>query len=299
MGTLNSVGFPRAFLLLARTRIENIFFWSWCTAICCLIVGRGFPPLLPTLKSVFAMMFATMAVYFYNDVADRDMDAINPQKRGKPLPSGAVSVGDANRIVALCALLSVLVASTLNVVSFAAVVTYLVLFLAYSYPGIRLKRMFLVNEVTIFVAFPLCGVIASYAISGALSMRALFSGFIFGVFIILAKPAFADTLDLEEDRAYGHKTLGVILSWRRKVQLVVFALLFIMTVTPLTYVQLGFNVVAPILVVAASFLMLGTVYPMRNEYDRVKAVSWRKYGHIYFFVLQIIMILGSMQLGFL
>ena len=80
--------------LLIRSRLEAMFTWSWCTAISCLIIGQGFPPLRETLLAILAMIFISFSVYLYNDVIDIEMDRLNPEKKKRPLAANLISKKD-------------------------------------------------------------------------------------------------------------------------------------------------------------------------------------------------------------
>ncbi|MBO4871758.1 MAG: UbiA prenyltransferase family protein [Muribaculaceae bacterium] len=60
-----------------------------------------------TLVCAIAFSLAASAVYCLNDILDREADALHPVKRMRPIASGAVSVGTAWCIAAVCALLAI------------------------------------------------------------------------------------------------------------------------------------------------------------------------------------------------
>jgi len=144
----------------------------------------------------------------------------------------------------------------------------------------------------------MASLIASYAVTNTLSSRALFVGFIFGFFITSLKPIFGDYSDQYEDTLFGMRHLGVILSWKRKMQLLIFTILVVMTLVPLTYVQFGFNTIFPVVVVASSLIFLSILYPIFSKFDEYEVSNAKKATHIYFFALQITMILGSLNFSF-
>ncbi len=74
------------------------------------------------------------------------------------------------------------------------------------------------------------------------------------------------------------------------------AALLMMTVTPLTYSQLGFSVILPILVVALSLIMLRwAVFPIANSFEVHSAQLSRRIIYVYFLVIQVIVIASSMS----
>jgi len=71
-----------------------------------------------------------------------------------------------------------------------------------------------------------------------------------------------------------------------------------MTITPLTYVQLEFNIIVPIIVVAMNLIFLRTVFPIISGYKPLEVKKIYRYAYIYFFALQIILIIGTFNLPF-
>ena len=90
---------------LVKSRSEAIFLWSWGTLISCLIAGQGFPSIYSTLIAVSSVAFLTASVYLYNDIIDREMDTLNPDKGKRPIATGKVSVGFAQRFVFVAAII--------------------------------------------------------------------------------------------------------------------------------------------------------------------------------------------------
>ena len=112
-----STNLIHTYFLFARAHIENFFSWTWATLIGCLIAGRGFPSLFPTILSVFVVLAITSCVYIYNDIQDQEMDKLNPKKSKRPLPSGDSNKEDAMRLVYLTGIIGVLLSVFLDITS--------------------------------------------------------------------------------------------------------------------------------------------------------------------------------------
>ena len=167
----------------------------------------------------------------------------------------------------------------------------------YSYPKVRFKTKYLLKDLTIFSGFIWCSLIGSYAVSNSLSTTALFSGFLFAVYASSANPIFGDTLDMEADKMFGVQNLAILLSWKRKVQLMITTILFIMTITPLTYVRLGFNAVVPIVIVAMGLVLLRLMFPIMGRFEQIEVIKIRKFVFAGLFVLQILAVVGTLKLN--
>ncbi len=111
-------------------------------AFACGVVGSGVPIAdhagLAILGVILAGPLVCATSQAVNDWFDRDVDAINEPHR--PIPSGRIPGRWGLRIAILWTLVSLLVASALGPVGFAAAAAGLALAWAYSAPPVRLKR---------------------------------------------------------------------------------------------------------------------------------------------------------------
>lgn len=286
-------------MILVKSRREVLIIWSWGTLIACMVYGKGFPPLLPTLTAVLSTAFVTISAYIYNDYVDREMDELNPVKKFRPIVSGAVSHEFTRKFIIITGLIGLGLALSLSVLTLLCSLTYYGLFTIYSMPGIRLKKMFLIKEIVIGLGFPLCGLIGSVALSNTIYLPSMFVGVVFGIFLFLIEPGINGVFDVNEDEIYGVKTLARALSWRNQVQMLGLAVLFLMTITPLTYMRFGFSTILPIAVVALGLVTLSNIFPLFESYEMTKVLKFKKILKIYFFTIQLLIIISSMNLGFL
>lgn len=295
---LGSKNLLKSGAILIRSRFEYIQIWSLFTAVVCIIAGKGFPPILPTLMSLFAIFFISASVYIYNDIIDREMDKQNPWKEDRLSTAWTVSQKDTMKLIYIFGLIGLVFTLFINIYSFICSFLFLLSFSVYSYPKIRLKTKFLGKDLNWFFGFLLCGLVGSYAIVGAPSLPVLFATITFAVWGLLVLPIIADATDVEEDTLHGVKSISVLLSWDRKVQLLISGFLFVMIMTPLTYARLGFNMLLPIFAVALSLLILILIYPKIVKFELSEYLKARKLGHIYWVLLEIIFIFGSINLNF-
>lgn len=282
-------------VMLLKARKREIFGWMWCVVVTCLIATKGFPPLVPTIMSLAAVFFITASVYVYNDVIDIDADKINKFKSYRPLPSGKVQVKDALKFVYICGFVGLAISFFLGLYAFVFTLLYFFLFFFYSYPKIHFKRRFLFKEIIITSGTLLMTLIGSYAVSGTLSFTAFFASLITMIFLFTGQPALNDTLDIEADVYQGVKSLASILSWKRKIQLFITGVLIIMTLTPLTYVQFGFNMLLPIYTVAGGLVFLRFLFPITESFELVYYTKIKKGVYVFAILLQLFSIFGSLN----
>jgi len=285
--------------MLVKSRIEPIFAWPWGTLIACLIAGQGFPPIMNTFLAVFSMVFITASVYIYNDYIDREMDQHNFKKKDRPLVTGDVPVGFATRFVAVTAALGLGLAYLVNLNAFIWALVYFVLFFVYSYPSIRLKKMYVVKELVIASVVPLSSVIGSYAVLDSFSVPIFYAGVTMGLFLFLMLPALNESFDVDEDKIYGVKTLAQTLSWRFRTQMIVLGIVLMVVMTSAATIWFNFNTALPLVAFAASILLLRVLVTIWEKFDRDVAYSTRIKFQLYFFAIQIMFVLGSMNLPYL
>lgn len=284
--------------VIIRSRIEYIFIWTWAVAVPCLIVGKGFPPLLTTFKAIFSMMFISISVYAYNDLIDRELDQQNTVKNDRPLATGRVSTSDAMNIVYITAVLGIGIGATLNVQAFSFIMLFYVLFAAYSWPPIHLKRRFLMKEMIITSGNVITSIAASYAIAGTLVPSALFIGGLAAIFAIFVQPALWDTTDMEADRLQNMKTLAMLMGWKAKIVFLFLGVFVIIGITLLFYSSLGFSLILPLSIVIGGIATLAYTAPLYRGYDEARVLTSKKVAIAYWTVWQVASILAIMNIPF-
>lgn len=86
-----------------------------------------------TAVAGLAFTLAAAAAYVHNDIVDRSLDAVHPDKRARPIASGRIGVGAAGLLAGVTAALSLVVAVAGSGVSLAVIVTgYLLMTALYS-----------------------------------------------------------------------------------------------------------------------------------------------------------------------
>ena len=296
--------FFKSTVLLIRSRKEALGLWLWCSIVACLLVGRGFPPLQPSLMSIAATVFIAIAVYVYNDVVDMDADKHNTFKSDRPLASGEVSRGDAMKLIYISSIVGLTISYLNNFMSFLFSALYFIVFFLYSYPKIHLKKRFLVKESVISSGLIMVGLSVNYAILGTFSPMVFVGFLLFSVFAFFAMPTGFDSTDVEADMLQGVKSIASLLTYRRRMQLAISGMLLIMTVTPFIYVIFGYNILLPVSIVLTGLVFLWLMFPLMmsvnpvvNSVDMSVLLKTRKIIVIFIFVICGCVILGSLNLS--
>jgi 4-hydroxybenzoate polyprenyltransferase len=119
----------------------------------------------------FAMCFLSSATYVVNDILDISADRVHPDKKKRPLASGAVSPNVAWGVASLLLLLSIALAFQLNKSSCILLGCYAGLQVLYN---LSLKRIAIADVFTIALGFILRAVLGAAAVSVPISGWLLF-----------------------------------------------------------------------------------------------------------------------------
>src|SRR5712664_2097889 len=168
------------------------------------------------LRVLSCLLFcaASSAVYLVNDVVYRSTDAHHPLKRLRPIASGRLSPAIA--VAASLALTAgaLVAAALLNRATLAIIAAYLASSFAYSF---WLKRVFLLDVMTVAAGFVLRAVAGAACIGAEISPWLLVCSFLLALFLALGKRR-SELMLLGQDAtshrmALGHYSLALVDSW--------------------------------------------------------------------------------------
>ena len=142
-------------------------------------------PLFWTALAAFALFCGLSgAIYLLNDVADAERDRLHPQKRHRPVASGALPRGLALAIGALLVGVSLVLAFWLSVAFGLVAAAYAVLLTAYS---AWLKHLVILDVLTVAIGFVLRAVAGAVAIQVEISGWLLICTVLVALFLALGK----------------------------------------------------------------------------------------------------------------
>ena len=143
------------------------------------------PEALGRAIGAFAIFCALSGVvYLINDVSDREADRRHPLKAQRPIASGALPVSTAIGTTFLLGAIGLAGAAALGWRFFLVAATYLALLVLYSGP---LKRIVIIDVLTIAAGFVLRAVAGAVAVSVEISHWLLVCTVLLALFIALAK----------------------------------------------------------------------------------------------------------------
>ena len=216
--------------------------------------------LLLSLLSTFAII---LSVYIYNDSTDIEIDRIN--KLDRPLVRGDISRQQAIHLVTFLGISGLAVAYVVDLRFFLFALAYFVLLFSYSFPPIRLKRIFLVNKLTVATA-TLLSYMMGGIIPGEIPVPVFLiaaDGFVGG----LTTSMWIDLRDLEGDKRGEVKNMAIVWSPIVTVRLAM-ALIGVIGITVLIgFFQLGLNLAFIILASCGFAGWIYVLYPLLHRWN--------------------------------
>lgn len=221
--------------LIAIARLTRVY-----TAVVAGVVAYALAPdgELDAILASLALALLLAGAFAFNDIYDREADAINVPTR--PIPSGGLSVRTAIAIAIACdagALAAAIATRSVRVITLT--LALIAMLLAYS---LLLKRITFVKN----IAMGLVG--ASVPLVGSLSSEAVELALAIGLFV-LQKEIVADAYDREGDARVGLRTLPVLFGTPRTMWIVaVINVAFLVSVEGPALMAVGVvNIVASII----------------------------------------------------
>ena len=152
----------------------------------------------------FCFCLAASAIYIFNDIIDRDVDRLHPEKSKRPIASGTVTAGTAQAVSVLCALAAILGSYLLGSKFVIIILIYVGLMILYS---LLLKRMMILDCITISVGFCLRAIAGAVVVGVFISPWLIICTFALCLFLAFSKRRSEISL-LREDSESFRKTLA-------------------------------------------------------------------------------------------
>ena len=152
-----------------------------------LIFAKGlFNPaqVVTSLWAFAAFCLAASAVYILNDIADAESDRAHPEKKDRPLASGAMTRRTALAICTLLLSVDVVLCAGMKVKFIVVIAAYFLLNIAYSF---RLKEVVLLDVFLIAAGFMLRVLGGAYAIGVQVSSWIVLCSMFISLFLGFAK----------------------------------------------------------------------------------------------------------------
>lgn len=291
----------RQFAMCVKSRKEALMVYSWLSIIGLCIVFRGFPPPILAAKLFCAMTGMALGMYFYNDVCDleqdmtsRGLEGLSPSDR--PLCKGLVSKRRMEFFSALMVVLGLTASALINLEVLLIQIAFLVLGLIYSTEPVRIKRIFLMKQLTTVIGGSIACISAGLA-AGNITVHLLYLTGLYVLFTAGVNPL-GDLRDIDSDRAVGVKTIPIVWGPGVTIRLALATFTAAAATTWIGFYSLGFNIVLPVLGTIVLVALAYVIYPLLDHLgDReymVNVVYNR--GLPLLLLLQFIVLLGSLPL---
>ncbi len=181
--------------------IKNLFVFAG------VIFSLSFTRFLPIVQSILAFVIfclAASSVYIFNDLIDKNIDSVHPQKRKRPIAAGKLKISVALSVSVFLAVISLFLSFLLNYAFLLTVFTYILIMIVYS---LILKKIVIIDVIVISVGFVLRAMAGALAIDVGISPWLILTTFLLALFIGLSKRRYEVTL-LKGNAAEHRNTLS-------------------------------------------------------------------------------------------
>lgn len=280
----------RAYGMLMKPRVSRVFSLFWATLIGLFVAKRGIPPLVDSIKALAAVSAIANCIYVYNDTTDIELDIAN--KSDRPLATGKVSKKDALTLVSILTIVAILISVSINWETLLLGLAYLTLGFAYSNPHIRLKKRFIIKQLTPAIGGFISSLIGGTAI-GLVTGELIFVASMFFALIFVGAPLL-DLKDMFGDKKYECKTFPIVFGPRSTVMIAASTVIFLGIVNLLFYPLIGFSYISGILLSVLCFGFALVILPLlRSWRDPVFCEKTIRRMILLNFLIQLSFIVGS------
>ena len=190
------IGFTNTFFMSLKMKLSKILILlrphQWiknCFIFFPLFFNRhlfDFDYLIPCILLFFSFSFASSGIYCLNDICDAESDKKHPEKRKRPIASGAVSKKAALVLTFGCFIVSYIIITILcgSMKIYGIISFYIAMNIAYC---LKLKQIAIVDVFTIAVGFVLRVLVGGFATSISLSQWIVLMTFLLALFLAFAK----------------------------------------------------------------------------------------------------------------
>jgi 4-hydroxybenzoate polyprenyltransferase len=136
------------------------------------------------ILTFFGFSMIASSSYILNDILDKGKDKHHPEKKNRPLPSGRVRITEAIALFFLTFSLGILINIAVNIKVFYVSITYFLLIFLYS---TILKKIVIIDIITIAIGFDLRAMAGAVAINVVLSQWLIVDLFLLALFLAATK----------------------------------------------------------------------------------------------------------------
>jgi geranylgeranylglycerol-phosphate geranylgeranyltransferase len=246
-----------------------------------------------------------VGMYVLNDLIDSDLDRTNG--KGRPIPTGIVTKGQACIFVFLTNIFGVSSCFIGNDITGAIISLGLVAIgIMYSAPKLCLKDRFVVKTLAIAVAMMLCVILGSSSSWATTNVETrtsydqllltIYIALMLGCMVFITSP-FNDVADMKGDLAAGRKTIPIVIGAENTVRLGIFIAASMIAASWLMFSLTPTGWIMPLLVSAVSALTMVIMYKtLRRLGDHDYARKQHKKSMPLHLMVQLALVVGALAL---
>jgi 4-hydroxybenzoate polyprenyltransferase len=172
-----------------------------------IITVKGIPNLVDVLVACVAIIPVVISTITINGVSDVEIDRINKPRRA--LPSGNVSLKNAQYFATIMAFFGFLIASQISLSFLVLLFLFFLGIFLYSVPPIRLRKYFLVSNIIVSLTYALLPLSWGWILFGDGEFPLIFLAI---TLISFPMNCLKDVEDYKGDGRYGVKTIPVVIN---------------------------------------------------------------------------------------
>jgi chlorophyll synthase len=261
-------------LLCLKSRSIVIIVYMWPALISFLIssISASTFSAFNLIRVITAVTLVGYGVYFYNDLMDieddrKNMEVGSQYPGNRPIGSGKVTEGELKTFIVLVSAAGLLIAYSINARVFGYQLAYLALGVLYSTDPVRLKKRFIMKQLTIAMGIILADLSGAYTV-GVFNNQILILIAMHTVLALGVNPI-VDLRDIHGDKAMGLKTVAVVWGADTTVRLYFATLVGMGIASVIGYSQMGLSMAAPILAVTVLSAWIYVSVPLLRKEVRL------------------------------
>jgi chlorophyll synthase len=261
-------------LLCLKSRSIVIIVYMWPALISFLIssISASTFSAFNLIRVITAVTLVGYGVYFYNDLMDieddrKNMEVGSQYPGNRPIGSGKVTEGELKTFIVLVTAIGLLIAYSINARVFGYQLAYLALGVLYSTDPVRLKKRFIMKQLTIAMGIILADLSGAYTV-GVFNNQILILIAMHTVLALGVNPI-VDLRDIHGDKAMGLKTVAVVWGADTTVRLYFATLVGMGIASVIGYSQMGLSMAAPILAVTVLSAWIYVSVPLLRKEVRL------------------------------
>ena len=126
---------------------------------------------------------------------------------------------------------------------------------------------------------------AGVGVTGVITSLIAFTAVIEFIMVLTMQPAFGDTLDIEEDKTFNVRTIGMVLTWRQNILFLLTGISLTVMMTVLLYSTMGLGFITPLLITGSGLVVAAASVRIIDNNREENILNVRKINYAFYLFL--------------